>query len=83
MVVQLFFRELFLREQVTDYAPRSGLLPIGVPHALELLLSYTFVVSAALALLNSAPVLLLDGQAALDALLGLPGVSKEQSLCGA
>lgn len=59
--------------QVTDYAPRGGLAPLSAPHAAELLLSYTFVVSAALALLNAAPVAFLDGAAALDALLGLPG----------
>lgn len=47
---------------------------MGLPHVIEQLLTYTFNVSAALALINMAPVFLFDGQAALDSLLGLRGM---------
>ena len=55
--------------QVTDYLPRLGIFPLSLPRMLEQLLEYTFKVSAALALINMAPVIYLDGQAALDVLL--------------
>ena len=42
-----------------------------LPHIIEQLLAYTFAVSAALALLNMAPVYGLDGEAALKLLLQL------------
>ena len=54
---------------MTDYLPRLGLFPLGLPRMLEQLLEYTFKVSAALALINMAPVIYLDGQAALDVLV--------------
>ena len=55
--------------QVTDYLPRLGLLTLGLPRVLEQLLEYTFKVSAVLALINMAPVIYFDGQAALDVLI--------------
>lgn len=60
---------LHVAPQVTDYLPRLWLFMLGFPRILEQLLEYTFKVSAALALINMAPVIHLDGQAALDALL--------------
>ena len=54
---------------MTDYLPRLGLFPLRLPRMLEQLLEYTFKVSAALALINMAPVIYLDGQAALDVLV--------------
>ena len=56
---------------MTDYRPACWWIPMGLPHALEQLLAYTFAVSAALALLNMAPVYGLDGEAALKSLLQL------------
>lgn len=50
-----------------------------MPHVIEQMLAYLFKVSAALALINMAPVFYFDGQAALEALLGLQGV--RQHLC--
>jgi len=44
---------------------------MGLPHVVEQLLAYTFSVSAALALLNMAPVYGLDGEAALKSLFQL------------
>ena len=41
----------------------------GLPRACELLLAYTFAVSAGIALINMAPVFWLDGEAALAAAL--------------
>ena len=58
---------------MTDYLPRLGLLPLSFPRIIEQLLEYTFKVSAALALINMAPVIHLDGQAALDVLLECSG----------
>jgi S2P endopeptidase len=55
--------------QVTDYLPRLGLFMLGLPRVLEQLLEYTFKVSAVLALVNMAPVIYFDGQAALDVLI--------------
>lgn len=48
---------------------------------LEQLLEYTFKVSAALALINMAPVIYLDGQAALDVLVAYLGDALDHSLC--
>ena len=58
---------------MTDYLPRLGLLPLSFPRIIEQLLEYTFKLSAALALMNMAPVIHLDGQAALDVLLEYSG----------
>ena len=58
-----------LGQQVTDYLPRLGLLPLRLPRMMEQLLEYTFKMAAALALINMAPVVYLDGQAALDVLV--------------
>jgi hypothetical protein len=55
--------------QVTDYLPRLAVFMLGLPRALEQLLEYTFKVSAVLALINMAPVIYFDGQAALDVLI--------------
>ena len=55
--------------EVTNYAPAASWVPMGLPHVLEQLLAYMFAVSAALALLNMAPVYGLDGEAALKTLL--------------
>ena len=57
--------------EITDYCPVAWWVPMGVPHVIEQLLAYTFAVSAALALLNMAPVYGLDGEAALRSLLQL------------
>ena len=62
--------------QVTDYLPRLGLLPLSFPRTVEQLLEYTFKMSAALALINMAPVIHLDGQAALDVLLDCLGAPR-------
>ena len=43
----------------------------------EQLLEYTFKMSAALALMNMAPVIYLDGQAAFDVLLDSLGASSD------
>ena len=66
--------------QVTDYLPRLGLFPMRLPRMLEQLLEYTFKVSAALALINMAPVVYLDGQAALDVLVVYLGDAPRPSL---
>lgn len=55
--------------EVTDYCPAAWWVPMRLPYMIEQLLAYTFAVSAALALLNMAPVYGLDGQAALKSLL--------------
>lgn len=57
--------------KVTDYCPAAWWVPMRLPHMLEQLLAYTFAISAALALLNMAPVYGLDGEAALRSLLQL------------
>lgn len=62
--------------QLTGYRPRRLILfnvssPIWLPHMLEKLLVYTFHVSAALALLNSAPVFYLDGEFILETIISL------------
>ncbi|KAK9826787.1 hypothetical protein WJX81_000744 [Elliptochloris bilobata] len=56
--------------QVGDYVPRrwaarAWLAPPSAPAAISRLLAYAFSVSAAVALLNAAPVVHLDGDAAL------------------
>ncbi|KAK9863384.1 hypothetical protein WJX84_000295 [Apatococcus fuscideae] len=53
----------------TDYLPLVWMLPLGLPRSCELLLAYTFAVSAGIALINMAPVFWLDGEAALAAAL--------------
>ena len=55
--------------EVTNYAPVALWVPMGLPHMMEQLLAYTFSVSAAIALLNMAPVYGLDGEAALKSLM--------------
>ncbi len=65
---------LFCVCQVTDFSPKAGWISTGLPDTIEQMLAYLFNVSAALALINMAPVFYFDGQAALDALLGLQGV---------
>lgn len=57
--------------EVTDYCPAAWWVPMRLPHVIEQLLAYTFAVSAALALLNMAPVYGLDGEAALKLLFQL------------
>lgn len=59
--------------QMTDFSPKAGWISTGLPHVVEQMLAYLFNVSAALALINMAPVFYFDGQAALEALLGLQG----------
>ncbi|CAL8462284.1 g1815 [Coccomyxa elongata] len=59
--------------EVTNFSPKAGWISTGLPHTIEQMLAYLFNVSAALALINMAPVFYFDGQAALDALLGLQG----------
>eukprot|EP00884_Botryococcus_braunii_P021430 jgi/Botrbrau1/7971/Bobra.9_2s0122.1 len=57
--------------ELTDYLPKFFFVPLWLPHFLELFLAYTFSVSAAIALVNMAPVYHLDGDAALEAALEL------------
>lgn len=62
--------------QLTGYRPRMLNLfnvssPVWLPHMLEKLLIYTLHVSAALALLNSAPVYYLDGEFILETIVSL------------
>ena len=66
--------------QVTDYLPRLGAFTLGLPRVLEQLLEYTFKVSAVLALINMAPVIYFDGQAALDVLIFSIGICSPTSL---
>lgn len=66
--------------QVTDYLPRLGVFTLGLPRGLEQLLEYTFKVSAVLALINMAPVIYFDGQAALDNLILPIGICSPTSL---
>lgn len=57
--------------EVSDYCPAAWWVPMRLPYVIEQLLVYTFAVSAALSLLNMAPVYGLDGEAALKSLLQL------------
>ncbi|EIE24169.1 hypothetical protein COCSUDRAFT_41457 [Coccomyxa subellipsoidea C-169] len=59
--------------KMTDFSPKAGWILTGLPHVIEQMLAYLFNVSAALALINMAPVFYFDGQAALEAVLGLQG----------
>ena len=66
--------------EMADYLPVFKWLPFGLPHGIKLLLEYTFAVSAALALVNMAPIYGLDGEAALKALMSFsrPGSHRGQ-----
>ena len=61
--------------EVSDFVPKSSLVPLQWPHMIEQMLVYTFAVSAALALINMAPIWYLDGEAALLAAIKLRGHS--------
>lgn len=61
---------------VSDFAPKSSLIPLQWPHIIEQMLVYTFAVSAALALVNMAPIWYLDGEAALSSAVKLRGHSE-------
>lgn len=65
--------QLMQAVQVSDYVPKSTLIPLHLPHMFEQLLVYTFAVSAALALINMAPIWYLDGEAALIEIVKLRG----------
>ena len=65
--------QLMQAVQVSDYVPKSTLIPLYLPHMVEQLLVYTFAVSAALALINMAPIWYLDGEAALMEIVKLRG----------
>ena len=56
---------------VSDFAPKSSFVPLQLPHVIEQMLVYTFAVSAALALINMAPIWYLDGEAALSSAIKL------------
>ena len=58
---------------VSDFVPRSSFVPLQWPHVIEQMLVYTFAVSAALALINMAPIWYLDGEAALLSAVKLRG----------
>ena len=58
---------------VSDFIPKSSFVPLQWPHVIEQMLVYTFAVSAALALLNMAPIWYLDGEAALSSAVKLRG----------
>lgn len=60
---------------VSDFVPRSSFIPLQWPHVIEQMLVYTFAVSAALALINMAPIWYLDGEAALSSAVKLRGHS--------
>ncbi|KAL3136923.1 hypothetical protein ABBQ32_006529 [Trebouxia sp. C0010 RCD-2024] len=60
---------------VSDFDPRSSFIPLQWPHLVEQMLVYTFAVSAALALVNMAPIWYLDGEAALSSAVKLRGHS--------
>ncbi len=57
--------------EVSDFVPKSSLVPLQWPHMIEQMLVYTFAVSAALALINMAPIWYLDGEAALSSAIRL------------
>lgn len=61
---------------VSDFAPKSSFIPLQWPHIIEQMLVYTFAVSAALALVNMAPIWYLDGEAALSSAVKLRGHSE-------
>ena len=68
--------QLLQAVQVSDYVPKFNLVPLHWPHMVEQLLVYTFAVSAALALINMAPIWYLDGEAALVEAVKLRGHSE-------
>lgn len=61
--------------EVSDFVPKFSLVPLQWPHIIEQMLVYTFAVSAALALINMAPIWYLDGEAALSSAIRLRGHS--------
>ena len=61
---------------VSDFIPKSSFVPLQWPHVIEQMLVYTFAVSAALALINMAPIWYLDGEAALSSAVKLRGHSE-------
>ena len=61
---------------VSDFSPKSSFIPLQWPHIIEQMLVYTFAVSAALALVNMAPIWYLDGEAALSSAVKLRGHSE-------
>ena len=63
--------QLMQAVEVTDFVPKSSLIPLQWPHLIEQVLVYTFAVSAALALINMAPIWYLDGEAALSSAVRL------------
>lgn len=63
--------QLMQAMEVSDFAPKSSFIPLQWPHILEQILVYTFAVSAALALINMAPIWYLDGEAALTSAIKL------------
>ena len=63
--------QLMQAMDVSDFAPKSSFIPLQWPHILEQMLVYTFAVSAALALVNTAPIWYLDGEAALSSAIKL------------
>ena len=67
--------QLLQAVQVSEYVPKSSLVPLHWPHMIEQLLVYTFAVSAALALINMAPIWYLDGEAAFIEAVKLRGHS--------
>lgn len=67
--------QLMQAVQVSDYVPKFSFIPLHWPHMIEQMLVYTFAVSAALALINMAPIWYLDGEAALIEVVKLRGHS--------
>ena len=67
---------------IADYLPVFRWLPMSLPHTMKQLLEYIFAVSAALALVNMAPVYGLDGELALKALLDLSSSRSYNSSLG-
>lgn len=63
--------QLMQAVEVSDFVPKSSLIPLQWPHLIEQVLVYTFAVSAALALINMAPIWYLDGEAALSSAVRL------------
>lgn len=57
--------------ETADFSPNLRWIPMDLPFALKQLLEYIFAVSAALALLNMAPIFGLDGKAALESLIDI------------
>ncbi|XP_031569993.1 membrane-bound transcription factor site-2 protease-like [Actinia tenebrosa] len=72
---------------VTDFSPRSPLLPLELPTIIQTFLIYLVSLSGALALLNMVPCYSLDGQWALFALVEyslvdlIPNEDQRNTLC--